>query len=449
MGVAPAIVSGVADAKKLERGAPAPRCATVEGLQWYTVKAPRRGPMLARLVARGDLDATLSVYRIVRSQRTPLTCASTTQDGRAHAAWYAYTSDSYLIGVGRRAGSATGTFSLTVDAAEPPPTLPGPALPPTGVWSTVNSALDSADAWAVSMQRGTTYRLNLTTPSTGTCIPYEVYRPGVQSLFGGQPVLNEECGGYAMFTPGIDGGGVYSVVVRSDHGPPITHGYGLQVAPAAADDTAPGVSMANGAFVSGSVSGQSIDAVDMYRFAVPREYQLTTVELSQQSKLGLDLLVLSETGGRVAAETSGNGRQALRLHMHPGRYYAVVRARGADSGSYGLQVRVRDVTSMTITSGGSQFLEVAPGSVVPLTVQVTSASHGGHLIVEIDHFDPLFGWHFDSAMPGRVDAGGVLTVAWTPPSVGVFRVRARFVANPYSSESSSSYVHIHVAEPLE
>jgi hypothetical protein len=35
-----------------------------------------------------------------------------------------------------------------------------------------------------------------------------------------------------------------------------------------------------------------------------------------------------------------------------------------------------------------------------------------------------------------------------PPSVGHWRARARFVANPYSSYSESEYVHLHVVEPL-
>lgn len=444
----PTTVSGVASGR-LRKNEPVPQCASVAGVRWYTVKAPHRGAMVARLVARDDLDGALAVYRIVRSQRIPVICAETNRHGRARLAWYAYTEGSYLIGVARRQGSAVGPYDLTVLSAERPEKPPGTPLPAAGIRATVNAVLDATDAWSVEMAPGITYRLNLTTTSKYGCTSYSIYRPGVSSFVHGRPVSVKECGGYSEFTPGAAGGGLYSVVVSTERGDPIDHAYRLEVAQAAADDTAPGISLTNGEFVSGDLFGRGIDVLDMYRFAVPRPKELTTIELRQKPNVGFDLLVLGETGARVGTIHEGRGLQVLRLRIPAGHYFAVVRSRAGNGGTYGLQVRVRDLTTTTISSNGASFTEAPPETSLPLTVHVDSASHGGRVIVEIDHFDPIAGWHFATTLTGTLDAAGNFTTSWLPPSVGHFRARAWFVANPYSSFSSSGYVRLHVAEPLE
>jgi len=449
IGSLPAEVGGVLDTGKLQKGAPVPDCASVEAVQWFTLTAPRRGPMVARLVARGDLDAAVAVYRIVRSQRFPLVCASGDRHGRARVAWYAYAEGSYLVGVARRSESASDRYALTVRAADRAPRPPGEPLAPGGVRETVNPVLDSADAWAVPMQRGTTYRLNLVTPWRGGCISYELYGPHATSFGRARPVLVQECGGYALFTPGVDGGGLYSVRVKTAQDAPLDHAYRLEVARAGEDDTAPGIGLVNGQYVAGKLFGKGIDAVDLYRFGVPRENELTTLELAQKPNIGFELLVLDETGKQVGAVREGRGRQVLRMNLPAGRYFAALRTKGADGGRYGLQVRVRDVTATTITVNGSRFVEAPADGIVPLAVQVSSASHGGRVLVEIDHFDPLAGWHYAATVTGDLDSNGAFVTDWTPPSVGHWRARARFVANPYSSYSESDYVRMHVIEPLE
>jgi hypothetical protein len=444
----PVTVTGETDGR-LAKDAPIPQCAPVAGVNWYTVKAPHRGAMVARLVAYGELDGVLAVYRIIRSQRMPVLCAATNRHGRARVAWYAYNEGSYLLGVARRTNSAAGRYGLTVLAAEHTERAPGAPLPASGIRSTVNPVLDRADAWAVTMVRGVTYRLNLTTASRYARIGYSVYRPDVPSFVHARPVLVQEYGGYADFTPGLDGGGLYSVVVTAQPGDPVNRSYRLEVARAGPDDTAPGVHLANGQAVTGSLFAHGIDAVDMYRFGVPRANQLTTIELRQQANVGFDLLVVNETGGRVAAIRQGRGLQVLRLHIPDGRYYAIVRSRGTNGGPYGLQIRVRDITATTIDANGSPYVESPPATAVPLTVHVNSASHGGRVVIELDHFDPIAGWHFATMLNGTVSASGTYSTGWIPPSVGQFRARARFVANPYSSFSQSGYVHVHVVEPLE
>jgi hypothetical protein len=107
------------------------------------------------------------------------------------------------------------------------------------------------------------------------------------------------------------------------------------------------------------------------------------------------------------------------------------------------------VTTTTVAAAGQQFAEASPATPIPLSVRVTSASHGGPVIITIDHYDPIYGWHFATTVAARVEPDGVLDTSWTPPSVGHWRARARFTGTLFSSFSQSDYVLIHVAEPLE
>lgn len=447
LGVAPVGAHGVADARGPRSGEPVPACASVAGVTWYVVQAPRRGAVVARLVARGDLDAAIAVYRVVRSQRTALSCAKTNRQGRARVAWYGYGQGSYLIGVARREGSAVGTYDLDVKVAEAQPRPPGTALPAQGAAETINGVLDTADAWSMQMARGVTYKLSLA--SRAPCLALEIYRPGVYAFRPAKAVQSWSCAGSALFTPGIDGGGAYNLVVRDNDGDPRSHYYRFLAAPAGADDIAPGLRLTNGQFVRGGIAGRGLDTLDLYRFDVPRPNELTTLDLRQQATVGLDLLILNETGGRLACACSGKGRQVLREHLSQGRYYAAVRSRSRSSGAYGLQLFVRDVTTSSIAALGLPYAETQPGQGVPLTVQVTSASHGGPVRIEIDRFDPLSGWHFSAVVAGQVGTDGRYVTSWVPSTVGHWRARVRFLGTPFSSYSESGYVRIHVAEPLE
>lgn len=447
VGVAPLTVRGTTSTKGANAGDPANDCGPVRRADWYVVRASRRAPMVARLVARGELDAAIAVYRIVRSQRTPLGCARTNRQGQARVAWYGFTQDPFLIGVAGRVGSAAGDYDLNVSVAERAPRPPGEALPAGGAAETINGVLDSADAWAVTMARGVTYRINVA--SRAHCLTLELYRPGTYAFHPAKAVERYSCAGYVLFTPGIDGGGTYSLVVRDEHDKPLNHYYRLEVAPVAADDMAPGVKLTNGEFVKGSIFGRGIDTVDLYRFDVPRENELATLDLRQKPTVGLDLLLLNETGRRMACACTGKGRQALREHIPAGRYYAAVRSRSKSSGAYDLQLFVRDVTATSVLAGGTSFTEVPPATPVTITVSVSSASHGGPVRLEIDQFDPLAGWHFSKVIPGQVGADGTFVTQWVPPAVGHWRAKARFVGTPFSSFSESGYARIHVAEALE
>jgi hypothetical protein len=336
---------------------------------------------------------------------------------------------------------------VTVAAAASQPRPPGAARPADGTRSSVDPILDAADAWALPMESGRTYRINLTTPRG--CVSLAIYRPRTYRFSLAKPVHYRECGGYSVFTPGPDGGGVYSLVVHAEGNTPVRLMYRLQAAPAGADDGAPGLALGNGRSIAGSIFGRGVDIVDLYRFTVPRPNELTSIDLQQPPNVGLDLVLMRDTGERVACACGTRGRQVLREHLSPGHYDVAVRSRAKSGGRYRLQLLIRDVTTTSLSVSGSRFVELAPGASVPFAVFVTSASHGGPVRLQIDRFDPLSGWHFSTLVRSSVTPTGAATVAWTPPFVGHWRARARFTGTPFSSFSESGWVRVYVAEPLD
>ena len=225
--------------------------------------------MLATVNAGGNSDAALAVYRLVRSKAKELLCVPTDRSGSASVPWYGYPGQSYLIGVARRAGSPAGPFQLSVASREPLPRPPGTALPAEGTSETVTPFLDVADAWAVSMQRGTSYKINLASPRA--CIRLDIYRPGsyrfVDANHAERGTLS--CAGYVLFTPGVDGGEIYSLVVKAAGSRPVS-----AALPADGRRGRRGRQRArcrsySGQAVTGSLDSKKLDVADLYSFTVP------------------------------------------------------------------------------------------------------------------------------------------------------------------------------------
>ena len=449
VGTLPAQVDGSTKSARMRKDAPDPSCSAGQGVVWYTATAPRRGPMLATVTAGDDSDAALVVYRLVRSKATELLCVPTDRTGSASVPWYAYPGRSYLIGVARRANSPAGPFRLSVSSREPLPRPPGTALPTQGTSETVTPFLDAADAWAMSMSRGTSYKINLA--SQRACVRLDIYRPGsyrfVETNHADRGTLS--CGGYLLFTPGVDGGGTYSLVVTAAGSKPAPQPYRLMVAEAGADDTAPGVALTGGQTVTGSLDSEQLDVADLYSFIVPRNGSLTTIDFRPSPKLKYDLLVLNETGKRVTGVTSAHGRQSLEEKIRSGRYFLSVRALRQTGGTYRLSALTREVTATTMLVNGARFVETSPGASVSAQVYVAAASHGGVVEIEIDRLDPVFGWQFSTQISGSADFNGRFTTSWAPPWAGHWRALARFPGNLYSTPSKSGYAFVHVAAPLD
>jgi len=149
-----------------------------------------------------------------------------------------------------------------LSAALPPP---GSAITPKGAHGRLDPLLNTADAWAVPLTPGVTYRIVLAT-TRDRCVGLAIYAPDTTVFAGADPIERWECGGQTarIFTPGPDGGGTYPMVVENLTRPA---SYRLTVGRAESDDTAPGVALRNGGAVSGSVS--ATDPLDFGRFEVP------------------------------------------------------------------------------------------------------------------------------------------------------------------------------------
>src|SRR4051794_3740321 len=92
-------------------------CAEVSGSVWYRLDPGRTRRVVARLRAGGDLEATLDVYERLRSDQSLVTCDNSDVHGSAAVGFQAVRGKSYLVRVGRRAGSAAGPFSLALEGA--------------------------------------------------------------------------------------------------------------------------------------------------------------------------------------------------------------------------------------------------------------------------------------------------------------------------------------------
>src|SRR4051812_12166423 len=308
----PSTVDGTSADSTRETDDPASECGQDEGSVWYRVK-PKKGRVILQLAASGDLDALVDVYRVQRSQLLFTGCQATNAKGKAALAFRTRKKpDTYLIRVAQQMGSASDTFSLSIQLGQPA-TPPGPSLPPGGASGTLDRVLNPADAYSIPMSEGVTYRFHLTSK---TCAPLLLFPPGTKSFGRRYPVRRLSCGGYALFTPRGGQSGVYSLLAQAGYNQtPVK--YRLSAGRASVDDTTPGRTISNYAMVHGSLTGGGLDVVDLYRFDVQRRSGL---RLSVASKAGFELNLLRDTGHVLETTT-----REIRTSVPAGRYYLAVR----------------------------------------------------------------------------------------------------------------------------
>ena len=71
------------------------------------------------------------------------------------------------------------------------------------------------------MERGKTYRFGVLTASK--CVSTSIFAPGATSFADTVPVAESGCGAMQFFTPGPDGGGVSSMLVKVGGQPTAYH----------------------------------------------------------------------------------------------------------------------------------------------------------------------------------------------------------------------------------
>src|SRR5581483_8008855 len=378
----PSQTGGTTVGATLERRDPRD-CGRLDSTVWYRLDNPAAARVVLRLKASDDLDALLAVYRRVRSELRFEGCRRTNDSGVAALAFDASRNSRYLILVGERQNSSSASFRLTATAGEPPPAPPGARLPRRGVRDSVNALGDTADAWAVRMAAGRTYRLNLVSYS-GACLGLELFAPGTRSFENDEDIGSLDCEGYTTFTPGPDGGGLYSLLVTAsdEESSPNRQPYRLQVAPAGPDDTAPGLALPNARTVRGHLAGLGLDVVDMYRFDVTTRSDVA-LTLHAKAAARFDLEVLHDDGRRVDCVCDETGTVRFRERLDPGRYYAVVEARTHAGGPYRLSLLVRQITTTSFEESAS---ELRPGETVSLAAHVSTGLTGGRVEIQVDRF---------------------------------------------------------------
>ncbi len=392
--------------------------------------AATNGRLILTLTAAGDLDATLDAYLQQRSQLTREDSDVTDAKGEASVSVRVRAGQAYLVRVAQRVGSVAGTFKLVFDAAAPEVSPPGRLLGRHGASDTLDRVLKPADAFSYRMRAGTTYRINF----IGVALPgvdeedqpacrtqLDVYAPGTRD-FADDPVRGLDCGSYVLFTPGRGESGRYPLRVLAPsfaRGPQRFH---LQIAPAEASDTAPGLPLTNHARAHGALRGSGVDRVDLYRFTVTKR-SLLKLGVSGASD-DLTLRLRNDRGHLVA---SSDGEISRRVR--PGRYFVSVSAGPGVDTRYVLLRSSRTITSTRISvSRGGGTVRVNPG--VAGTARVT-----------VERLDPEFGWQYVRTVNVHV-GGGRGSFALGATAVGRWRVRAEYLGTRDCAPSASGFAQV-------
>jgi hypothetical protein len=402
-----------------------PSCYGTDGSVWYGFEAPATGEIVIQLDAAGQMDATMDFFKVDRSKLDPLECQATDSQGNATIDRGGLEAGAtYALRIGNQIGSVADTFQLRVLVPTPPPTPPGRHLPSTGVRNRVDRVLNSAEAYWTSWRAGRTMRLSL---FTDRCTSLRVFGPGTKSFTADPALMTSGCGGFSMITPRQTGR--YYLVVAAARDRAIHH-YVLKVAPARADDIAPGILIHNHAAVRSSVNGR-LDSRDLYRFDVVRRSALT-LRLSGNPTMTL----LSADGDRL-----GSG-DLISRHVRAGRYYVAV----SGDGSYTLRYAAKTITRAHLLVNGRQRATLAPDRAAHWQLRVTPRVKGPSVIT-VERFDPIEGWQFMRTF-NRLVRHGTARVTWTPPSVGRYRAYATYLGSRNAAPADSGLAWLTVQRPL-
>jgi hypothetical protein len=261
--------------------------------------------------------------------------------------------------------------------------------------------------------------------------------PGTRDFEEGVAVLQIRCGGYRLFTPGPGKGGRYSLEVTP--GRRGVQRFRAAVARADSSVTAPGLPLGNYAHAHGHLDGSGVRVLRLYRMTVTSHSNLT-LRLTAPSSADFNLQLRGLAGHVLACACGESGSQILQHQLTPGRYYAVVAVRDATRGNFTL---VRE--SRTITSTRLSFSSSAPhaGHALSIDVHVSPAA-SGPVKVDVERFDPVFGWQFYRRLRGFA-SGGAASLAFTAPSVGRWRAKASYGGSRTASPSAVGFSYLLVS----
>ena len=166
-------------------------------------------------------------------------------------------------------------------------------------------------------------------------------------------------------------------------------------------ETAPGLVLGNYARAHGHLNGSGVQVLRLYRMQSHQPLQPDTEADRAQI-------------GRIQAPAAQPRRQGDRMRLRrqrladaastscsPGTYYAVVSVRDATAPATSRSMR----ESRTITSTSISFTsaKAAPGAGAGRSTSKVSPAGLGPVSVEIERFDPVFGWQFYRAVQAFVE----------------------------------------------
>lgn len=442
----PASIEGTTVGAGIEPGEVEAQCHgnTVNSV-WYSLRLTSAHRVGLELDAAGALDATIDVYHAVRSQLSSVECQQTDAEGKASLSFPAAKNGLYYIRVAALSGSQQNSFSLEAYLPTPAVTPPGAPLPPGGVSGQVDRVQNVNAAYALSMHAGESYIINLANETKGACVSATLFAPGTKS-FGNEEegegeggaggILRIQCGGYRLFTPGPGRGGLYSLEVTPRFSHRGVQRFHLQVVPAGPAETAPGIALGNYARARGYLDGRAAQVIRLYRMEIKSHSNLT-LKLVTAERAKFHLQLRNQNGNVIGCQCEGGGSKTLTHQLRPGTYYAVVSAQGASSGGYTLLRESRTITSTSIAFSAKR---ARPGEALTIDVHVTPAV-SGPVSIEIERFDPVFGWQFYReayAFAGE----GMASVPFAPPAVGQWRAKANYLGSRTASPSAVGHTYL-------
>jgi hypothetical protein len=411
---------------------------------WYSLRAQSAQRIALDLAAGGELDGTIDVYHAVRSQLDSVGCQQTEGHGKASLSFKASKNGLYLIRVAALANSQLASFSLEVFLPTPAIGPPGAPLPSGGVNGRVDRIQNINAAYSFTLHAGVSYLISLANETEHACVSGALYAPGTTSFGGeeeesGSGLLQINCGGYRLFTPGPGQGGRYSLDITPRTSYRGIQRFHLQVAPAGPAETAPGLTLGNYAHAHGYLSGRSVRVLRLYRMEVTSHSNLT-LRLSAPDSAEFKLQLRNQSGNVIECDCEGSGSQTLQHQLQPGTYYAVVSVRNGSSGNFTLVRESRTITSTSLSFSSSK---ASPGEGIGIDVKVSPAA-SGPVVVEIERFDPVFGWQFYRQETAFVSEGAA-SIPFVPPAVGQWRAKATYEGSRTSSPSAVGFSYLLVS----
>ena len=129
----------------------------------------------------------------------------------------------------------------------------------------------------------------------------------------------------------------------------------------------------------------------------------------------------------------GGGSETLTHQLNPGHYYAVVSVRDASAGAYTLERESRTITSTSLSFSTSK---TSAGTGLGIDVKVSPAA-SGPVVVDIERFDPVFGWQFYAQEHGFVAQAPPACPRPQPSGAGAPRPTTKARARPAPAPSAS------------